>query len=198
MFDKKKIKLKNGKTATLYHTSFPEQNIITAQDFFGHIIAKCAYSILYTFSHEINNPANNLPSKTIYHKFGKNIIKEKDFNGEYLKLKITDNKEVLCQLEKKECELLHIEILDEKYFQVGLGSAMFKEIEQIAKEDKCERIYAKYSPFGNFSMGSYSFYIRNGFHFETSNKGEKIAVKMLSKDSNNIDNSTKEIGNNKW
>ena len=190
MFEKKKIKLENGKTVTLYLTSFLEQDIIIAVDAYRNTVAKSAFSVCCTFTQEADLEDGGGEREI---KLGKHIADERGFDGKFLKLEI-DGGYDLCPLKKVECELLHIEILDDKYSKVGLGSAMLKEIEKIARENNCERIYAKYHPFGKFSSGTFAFYTRNGFELvKNAVTGKTTAIKGLSKSQTDTLSSNKHL-----
>jgi len=63
------------------------------------------------------------------------------------------------------CQLHRIEILDKRFFKVGLGSCLLKALESIAIKNNCSQIEAFFSPFGDFSHGALSFYKNNGFEF---------------------------------
>lgn len=65
--------------------------------------------------------------------------------------------------------LLHIdkiEVLDKRFFKVGLGYNLLKHVEEIARMHNCSRIEGFYYPHGDFRFGTYDFYKRNGFEFE--------------------------------
>lgn len=76
-------------------------------------------------------------------------------------LKTTNGKiykvaETICHLDK-------IEIIDEKFYKVGLGTKMIKAMESIISKFNCSYIEGLFSPFGKFQNGSELFYDRNNF-----------------------------------
>lgn len=62
--------------------------------------------------------------------------------------------------------LSYIEILDEKYINQGLGSALINELEEIARETELSYINGRFMPLGRFASYSQKFYERNGFKIE--------------------------------
>lgn len=73
-------------------------------------------------------------------------------------------KETICNLGK-------IEILDKKFFKVGLGTRMIHVVEKVAQKYNCTYIEGVFLPFGEFACGSELFYDRNGFDFKKGDEG---------------------------
>lgn len=113
------------------------------------------------------------------------IPTEKDFKVANPKNCIIKNKSVVLPNGKeypisyKTCELQQIEILDEKYFNVGLGSIMLKLMEEIALKENCEKIEAIFVPNGKFSHAALGFYKRNKFKFIQENSSMICLEKEL-------------------
>ncbi len=64
------------------------------------------------------------------------------------------------------CKLELIQIKRKDFFMVGLGTAMYKIMEDFAIKNDCTQIYAHFQPIGEFSSGSRRFYNHNGFSIE--------------------------------
>lgn len=78
------------------------------------------------------------------------------------------------------CKLELIEIKRKDFFMVGLGTAMYKIMEDFALKNDCSQIYAHFQPIGQFSSGSRRFYEHNGFSIEFDpSEQQHIATKIL-------------------
>jgi len=64
------------------------------------------------------------------------------------------------------CLIDEIKILDERFYKVGLGYNLLKQVEEIARLNNCSHIEGFFYPNGPFQFGSQEFYKRNGFLFE--------------------------------
>lgn len=78
------------------------------------------------------------------------------------------------------CKLDLIEIKRKDFFMVGLGTAMYKIMEDFALKNDCTQIYAHFQPIGQFSSGSRKFYEHNGFTIEFDPVDQKqYATKII-------------------
>jgi len=80
-------------------------------------------------------------------------------NGKLLKTKSGK----IYKVAQTTCHLDKIEIIDEKFYKVGLGTKMIKAMESIISKYNCSYIESLFSPFGKFQNGSELFYDRNNF-----------------------------------
>ena len=80
-------------------------------------------------------------------------------NGKLLKTKSGK----IYKVAQTTCHLDKIEIIDEKFYKVGLGTKMIKAMESIISKYNCSYIEGLFSPFGKFQNGSELFYDRNNF-----------------------------------
>ena len=95
---------------------------------------------------------------TSLNKYVNNLKIEKS-NGKLLKTtsgKVYKVTETFCQLAK-------IEIIDEKFYKVGLGTKMIKAMELIISKYNCSYIEGLFAPYGKFQNGTELFYDRNDF-----------------------------------
>lgn len=69
----------------------------------------------------------------------------------------------MYKIDETICQLAKIEIIDEKFYKVGLGTKMIKAMESIISKYNCSYIEGLFSPFGKFQNGSELFYDRNNF-----------------------------------
>ena len=67
-----------------------------------------------------------------------------------------------------------IEILDENFFNIGLGSTLIQKMESIIKKYNCERIEGQFSPFGRFKKATKLFYERNNFQIFEDPDDDKL------------------------
>ncbi len=125
------------------------------------------------YSNKHNIPFNETPTK-----FQKYIDDKKDFitNGKLIKMangKIYKVAETSCHLDK-------IEIIDDKFYKVGLGTKLLKTMERIIAKYNCSYIEGLFSPYGRFQNGSELFYDRNNFDIYEDPVME--GIKFLYKD----------------
>ena len=78
-------------------------------------------------------------------------------------------------------ELNKIQVSDEQYGHIGLGHAMLKECENIAKQHKASRIEANYYPFGALKLSTRDFYERNGFTWDKNHISKDLTYKAPKK-----------------
>ena len=196
---KKIISLKNEKSAILTIEKQDECCYIWAHDKNFNRIGFCQFSIYKKYSKRLDEEKRVLfakKHKTSLEKVpyelnicvseknatlkNEELLLKKDFviNGEILTLSNGNQ----YQFKNNMCELARIEILDEDFFKVGLGTSMFKLMEKYIKQKKCTEIEAFYLPNGRFQSGTHDFYVRNGFSFGYK-KGHTCANKSLSKTS---------------
>ena len=147
------VKLFNGKHAIIYIDS--KDNVsyfIRAIDSEGILVGACNFSITKVFSKPISEdlriqsaklrkiPVENVPSsleakvtKSNYEKYKNSIVDDilTLENGSEYKYKSSF------------CDLASIDILDQRFFKVGLGTIMKQEMEQIAKEQGNEVLHDK-------------------------------------------------------
>jgi hypothetical protein len=131
-------------------------------------VAFCTFSLSYKIEKILTNQErlnyankHNIPfeeTPQVLTKFIENDKIEKT-NGKLLKTtrgKIYKVNETSCHLDK-------IEILDAKFYKVGLGTKLIKAMEIVISKYNCSFIEGLFSPFGRFKNGTEIFYDRNNF-----------------------------------
>lgn len=78
------------------------------------------------------------------------------------------------------CHLDKIEIINGKFYKVGLGTKLLKTMERIITKYNCSYIEGLFSPYGKFQNGSELFYDRNNFDIYEDPVME--GIKFLYKD----------------
>ena len=167
------VNLKSNKVAKI-NTSFIENfHYINAVDN-NKSVGLCKFSFSYVYTRDLSEESRKLYARN--HKISLDktpthitrVLKECDLH----KYTTKDNLYILITNNCKEyhlseiiCNLNSIEILDERFFNVGLGSTMLHELEDMANSFNCNKIVGMYEPNGNFQHGTRDFYIRNGFNF---------------------------------
>jgi len=111
---------------------------------------------------------------TKLYKIVHNCDIEKIENG-FIKLK----KGKIYKIAETSCHLDKIEIIDEKFFKVGLGSTFIKAMEIIIAKYDCSHIEGLFAPFGKFQSGTEAFYDRN--NFQIIEDPELYGIKQLYK-----------------
>ena len=190
---RKIVTLKNELVAYLDITSTQNSYSIYASDIKGNLIGQCLFNIeygvtrkltekereLYARNHKI--PLSEVPTKIKSKPEGI----EKYFSEGRKTITLANGKEY-C-IEEIKCSLLQIEILDERFFSVGLGQAMHNKMLETAKKYNCTKIHAFCYPHGNFLFGTQAFYKRNGYTFSTEG-GMTYVTKDLCKTKSLIEN----------
>ena len=191
MLIKKKIALKNGKHASLEFYLLPEIFSIYALDDKENVVGQLSFEILRKFVHtfskeECQNEAISLENYLSMLK-GEDEIDVTQSNQDKFDIKgdilMKNGKEY--HLKRSVAYLNLIEIKDENFFQVGLGSAMHKEMEDFVRANGCDEIRIfSYYPFGPFQSGTRAFYEHSGYVFDYSNgiKVDKPLTKKLDLD----------------
>ena len=70
---------------------------------------------------------------------------------------------VTFNIKSSVCYLYRIEICDEKYSHLGLGTAMLQFMEFKAKDSRCRKVDGKFYPFGDMGKHAKDFYLKNGY-----------------------------------
>lgn len=134
----------------------------------------------------------NLAGKDVTFVLSSKPSTEMGFNTDYfLKVINNDGKQVAnCVfnvLNKKYCNLGWIEIEDENYIKIGLGSEMLKVAEKVAVEKGAFHISARIQPFGQFASRTNDFYTKNGFTVEYDPMDRKVYGNKKLKELENED-----------
>ena len=183
----RKIILKNNIIANINVSLNDNINAIHAHDERGNLVGFCHFKIFHVYSRSTTENFRKMYAK----KYGLNLcevplkhdfkinVNDKD-KYSLINSIITLSTGKSYDLEYTYCEIGEIEIVDEKYYKIGLGKAMLEETEKVAKTYNCLKIKGKYLPKGNFQFGTQQFYKRNGFMFEKEDN-ETFVVKSLEK-----------------
>ncbi len=173
VISKKKIVLKNGQSVKLEFYQFPELNSIYAVDKNESIVGILSFEIM----HKYVCPLSKEENLEMIHKNVTSVQKnELEINVLQSNRDIFDIKDNVLtigewkyKLKKSSAILDLIEIKDKNFFQVGLGSAMHKEMEDFAQKEGCSEIrLAHYFPIGEFAHGARPFYEHKGYVFKNN------------------------------
>ncbi len=191
----KRIELFGGKHAFLEFVSDDTTSyIVRAYDCDSeerNVVAVCYFDIERLFQRHLSE--NEILKNAQYFggiektpKTSELFLKKKDLPNYNIKNNIlifkTHGIDKLFPLKFAKCYLESIEIKNEEYFKVGLGSAMLKVVEAFAIANDRYMMYAHYAPYGKFQTGTKNFYMKNGFikEFDACD-GKMYANKFLSK-----------------
>lgn len=152
-----------------------------------NIVAKCHYNIVKKFLRDFTEKELLLISQHDFKKTVLEHIRELKLTSQNMHLyqnKIKDDKLIVSgltyRLVDSYCQLDNIEITNENYYKVGVGSFIIKSLENYALSQDCKRIEGWYYPNGPFADGSRDFYIRNGFEFvQDEYKNKTYVIKNL-------------------
>lgn len=167
------VNLKNDLKATLKISENEETSSIYAFDENNNIVGFCHFACFHTYSKpapesfRINySKKHNIPLEQVkkVYNYKINVNKTEEYTIHENTLILTNGKSF--KLDGTICQIAEIEITDDRYFQVGLGTAMLNETLKIAQKHNCKLIKGKYLPKGNYQFGTKQFYKRNGFKFE--------------------------------
>lgn len=175
MISKKTVVLKNGLNVNLEFYQLPDIFSIYAIDQRNEIVGLLSFEIMRRFvceRHEeeyqkmslmLGIPVSKLKEQDVIDVTQSDQDKY-DIHGDFL---IVDGQKY--DLKQTVAFLDLIEIKDQDFFQVGLGSAMHKLMEKFAKANGCDEIRIPlYYPFGEFRSGTRTFYENVGYVFDTN------------------------------
>ncbi len=174
------IELKYNKWTKLVINECDSDYILTAQNDKNDIVGICQFYIVKIYSRPLDELARKQYAKRRKISLDKvpteQIIR---VSGDTERFRIeedslTDAKGRKYKFSRCACLFSNIIIQDAHYYKVGLGSAMYHELENIALEHGCEYVEAFYHPNGPLQFGAHDFYVRNGFEFRT--KGQQTYV----------------------
>ncbi len=176
MFENKEIDLKNGKSACIQLVKTNDgYNLIASANKDG-IVAKCLFDIC-------TREVLQMKNANIKANINRYLIKEKSIlNGEIYS-KIVDKNYIIKNNipfgeETNVCRLKQIEILNEEYANIGIGSYLIKCAETFALEKGCYMIYGFFYPHGNLWYATQNFYKKNGFYL-VKDENNMINVKKI-------------------
>lgn len=171
---RKQVNLKDGKVAFIsaYKLGGGDITVVCAKDEHGQTVAESHFSYTYVFERPLSENERKLNAR-----YSKKPIESvpyvKEFKldefhaqrfrveGDYI---VLSNGEKF-KIKRKYLSLIGIEILDYGFYNVGLGTAIIKEVEKYAIKNGCDSIEGMYLPNGHFQFGAHDFYKRNGFEF---------------------------------
>ena len=179
------VNLKNNLKAEIKLSESEELNSLFAYDENNKVVGFCYFSLFHTYhksapesfrlSYAKKHKINVEDAPTTYN-FKININSTEKFTVNNNTITFENGKSY--DYDKIVCKINEIEIVDERYFKVGLGKALLTEVENFALNHNCKTIKGKYLPKGNFYHGTHQFYQRNGFKFENENN-ETMIIKTL-------------------
>lgn len=180
------INLKNQR-ATLHFLAINNTNNIFALNENKKEVGKCWFEIIDTYQLQCLSSPKNCENAL-------QIAVPKEINLPRNINKIPEPTIIkggnVFSLKNSHIKLNLIEVLDEKFYKVGLGWTFLKTMEQIANEKNCCEIRAWVLPINTFAEGAIDFYKRNNFFFETDKIGNTYATKTL-KENKKIESMTK-------
>ena len=203
MLSTKNIVLKNGQTVSLDFYELPDGFSIYAIDKNNEIVGLLSFEILrkfvYVFSEEERQNEAKRYKLPLYmineelHIDVPQVSQDKyDIRGDFL---FDDGKKF--SLRNSIAFLNLIEIKDKNFFQVGLGSAMHKEMEAFAREQRCDEIrLSLYYPFGDFKCGTHAFYEHVGYIFGKADDIFGVYKPLTRKIDRSTDITTPTVTNN--
>lgn len=171
---RKQVNLKGGKVAFIsaYKLGKGDITVVFASDEHKFKVAESHFSYTYVFERPLSENERKLNAR-----YSKRPIESVPYVKEFKldefhaqRFKVDGNYIVLSNGEKfkikrKYLSLIGIEILDERFYKVGLGTALIKEVEKFAIKNGCDSIEGMYLPNGKFKCCAENFYKRNGFEF---------------------------------
>ena len=162
------VTLKNGLKAELHLEKTKNDFYIYATAGSDLKVAFCTFSLSYKIEKHLTdqerlNYANkhNVPFEKSPEVLCKYIEDSKIEKTNGVLLKTTKGK--VYKVAETICQLAKIEIIDEKFYKVGLGTKMIKAMESIISKYNCSYIEGLFAPYGKFQNGSELFYNRNNF-----------------------------------
>ena len=173
MFEEE-VSLKNQEVVFVSLIKTKDNYIFSAVTRTGEIVGKCVFEIC---------TLEVIPFKNGQDKF---LLKEKnEFNGnissKIVNLDFLKANNIKVNSKINICKLNQIEISNEKFFKVGLGTTLVKRMEKFAISKNCNEIYGWFYPNGNFWHGASTFYSKNGFSFKKDENNMTIITKNISK-----------------
>ena len=184
---KRNIVLKNGLNVTLNCKVDVEGFFISAQ-YNGEMIACCQFYIFKIFSRKLDAlgkekyakmhkiPLTEVPDllNLMVDVFSLYEIEDGIPNPNKEKLEKNanfkiNNNTLTMQTGNKyvhtstKCELINIEIFNNKFLKIGLGQQMLELMEEIAKLYSPSQIFGLFNPHGELSHATISFYKRNDY-----------------------------------
>ena len=164
----KVVNLKNGLKAELHLEK--NKNIFYIYATAGNYkkVAFCTFCLSYKIEQILTDQErldyankHNIPFEETPSTINKYVDDSKIAKTNGILLKTTKGK--IYKVAETTCHLDKIEIIDEKFYKVGLGTKMIKAMESIISKYNCSYIEGLFSPFGKFQNGSELFYDRNNF-----------------------------------
>ncbi len=187
---RKQVNLKGGKVAYLsaYKLGKGDITVVCARDEHGQAVAESHFSYAYVFERTLSEHERKMTSR--YCKIPLEsvpLVKEYKLDEFHAQTFKVDGNEIVFssgkryKIKRKHLSLIGIEILDDRFHNVGLGTAIIKEVEKFAIKNGCDRIEGMYHPNGRFQFSAHDFYKRNGFEFY-SDLGETCIRKKFNQD----------------
>jgi len=164
----KVVNLKNGLKAELHLEKNKNNFYIYATAGNYKKVAFCTFCLSYKIEQILTDQErldyankHNIPFEETPSTINKYVDDSKIAKTNGILLKTTKGK--IYKVAETTCHLDKIEIIDEKFYKVGLGTKMIKAMESIISKYNCSYIEGLFSPFGKFQNGSELFYDRNNF-----------------------------------
>ena len=164
----KPITLKNGLKAELHIEKTNNNFYLYATAGNYKKVAFCTFCLSYKIEKTLTDQErldyankHNVPfekTPTVMTKYIEDDKIDKT-NGKLLKTKSGR----IYKVAQTSCHLDKIEILNEKFYKVGLGTKLIKAMEAVIEKYNCSYIEGLFAPYGKFQNGSELFYDRNNF-----------------------------------
>lgn len=188
----KKITLSNGESVNLiFNDSNSSSYVIEAYNQSNTRVGYCYFSITKKYERDLTEDELAILRRVCSNPKKTSTLVVDKSNKDHFQIAndilyyINKGKVEEFHLTSAKCRLELISVEQEQFSNVGLGTAMFKEMEEIALKEKCTQIYATYEPYGAFAESSPYFYQKNGFRIYFDLK------KMCSLATKNLPQNTK-------
>ena len=166
----KKITLSNGESVNLiFNDSNSSSYVIEAYNQSNTRVGYCYFSITKKYERDLTEDELAMLRRVCSNPKKTSTLVVDKSNKDHFQIAndilyyINKGKVEEFHLTSAKCRLELISVEQEQFSNVGLGTAMFKEMEEIALKEKCTQIYATYEPYGAFAESSPYFYQKNGF-----------------------------------
>ena len=148
------------------------------------LVAYCQFSYFKIYERDLNEREMvfkqllGMDSEFISSKVELKVTREDDY---VIKDNIlTDKQGDEYTFKAKHCHLEDIVILSDEFQGIGLGTAMLKMTENLARKNNCTQIEGYYCPHGKFKNASSDFYTRNGYYVEGVKTNKRVFKQLTN------------------
>ncbi len=177
------VNLKNNLKCKLTLSRIKDDNSYYINATSGNsLVGRCKFDIIKVFARPLSNKERSMYA--LRHKTDLNApndieVKRTDLNAPNNTITINGH---TYSLKYSYCDLDKIEVLDKVFISVGLGSSMYKMLEEYAIHKGCCKVEVYCYPYGEFRTSTIGFYSRNGFKFTKNSYATKDLSKVQEKE----------------